>query len=534
LAAGIAALGAIVVWQLALVGDFRVDDAYITFSFSKNLAEGNGPIFSNGERVEGYSNFLWMALNALTRLLFPAADPYVPARVLTFTALFLLAIGSYRLARRHGGRASSWLALFFLAMCTDLTRAAMSGLETIPEAAAIVWGWHWYLDGSPAARRRARFAWLAVLLLRIDGFVPFLTLLGFDVLLQLAERRASLRELARWAAPIVLAYAVYFGWRYAYYGLPLPTTYYAKSMVGVEVPQLGNDLLWFFFRDYGLLAILPFMLFPLVRGPRREAVALGIAIASQLAYFAMIGGDWMPFERFFLAIVPLGAILASWGFELTFYELRRLPNLLRWPARVALLGPIAFSTTHMHDFSIDTREEQEKVTFAKRITEHTHRNLLGSLDLLRFVLRKPGDRLVTDYAGVFALFTDATVIDMWGLCNADIALHGSIENIHAIYGKQCPECIRRADPDYFHVIMPLVRSPRAFADEEAVIGAVFLGIELDRVLRFRDDYAVGRVIERRTSRAFWFLERRRAGRSLARRSPAKGIFVDYPFETPSG
>jgi len=41
-----------------------IDDAYITLRYSKNLLMGNGPIFNIGERVEGYSNFSWMALLA--------------------------------------------------------------------------------------------------------------------------------------------------------------------------------------------------------------------------------------------------------------------------------------------------------------------------------------------------------------------------------------------------------------------------------------------------------------------------------------
>ena len=40
------------------------DDAYITFSFSKSPAAGNGPIYSHDLKVEGYSNFLWMVLVA--------------------------------------------------------------------------------------------------------------------------------------------------------------------------------------------------------------------------------------------------------------------------------------------------------------------------------------------------------------------------------------------------------------------------------------------------------------------------------------
>src|SRR5690606_37715815 len=57
------------VWGTTLVGDARVDDAYITFAFSKNLALGKGPIYGFDLRVEGYSNFLWMILSSLGELI---------------------------------------------------------------------------------------------------------------------------------------------------------------------------------------------------------------------------------------------------------------------------------------------------------------------------------------------------------------------------------------------------------------------------------------------------------------------------------
>ena len=73
------ALAGLVIWQILTIGPFRVDDAYITFSFSKNLATGNGPNFSHGVRVEGYSNFLWMVLNALPLVADPTRDVYLSA-----------------------------------------------------------------------------------------------------------------------------------------------------------------------------------------------------------------------------------------------------------------------------------------------------------------------------------------------------------------------------------------------------------------------------------------------------------------------
>ena len=41
---------------------FVCDDAFISFRYAKNLVEGHGLVYNIGERVEGYTNFLWTLL----------------------------------------------------------------------------------------------------------------------------------------------------------------------------------------------------------------------------------------------------------------------------------------------------------------------------------------------------------------------------------------------------------------------------------------------------------------------------------------
>ena len=38
---------------------FLCDDAFISFRYAENLVLGHGLVFNAGERVEGYTNFLW-------------------------------------------------------------------------------------------------------------------------------------------------------------------------------------------------------------------------------------------------------------------------------------------------------------------------------------------------------------------------------------------------------------------------------------------------------------------------------------------
>src|SRR5512143_1281620 len=49
---------------------FLTDDAFISFRYARHLAMGQGLVFNpGGERVEGYSNFLWvLILAALNRV----------------------------------------------------------------------------------------------------------------------------------------------------------------------------------------------------------------------------------------------------------------------------------------------------------------------------------------------------------------------------------------------------------------------------------------------------------------------------------
>ena len=52
--------------DLSAAWPFTTDDAYITFRYGRNLAEGAGLTWNpTGPMVEGYSNFLYVLLSAL-------------------------------------------------------------------------------------------------------------------------------------------------------------------------------------------------------------------------------------------------------------------------------------------------------------------------------------------------------------------------------------------------------------------------------------------------------------------------------------
>ena len=54
----------VLAWNLRRVWVYTVDDAYISFRYARNLVEGLGLVYNPGERIEGYTNFLWTLMAA--------------------------------------------------------------------------------------------------------------------------------------------------------------------------------------------------------------------------------------------------------------------------------------------------------------------------------------------------------------------------------------------------------------------------------------------------------------------------------------
>ena len=112
------------------MSQWGLDDAYISYRYAENLVRGEGLVFNHGERVEGYSNFLYVLAVA------PAFWVTDRDGVYFFSVLFniICALGtlwlfSDHLRRSMGARAALAGSLLF-ALCLPLWAAVASGLET--------------------------------------------------------------------------------------------------------------------------------------------------------------------------------------------------------------------------------------------------------------------------------------------------------------------------------------------------------------------------------------------------------------------
>jgi len=314
LALALLAVHGLLYWH-ALAWD-AVDDAYISFRYARNLVEGHGLVFNIGERVEGYTNFLW------TVLLAPFIGIGIPPAPVS--ALLGLAFGGVTLwlVRREGERIGEpWIgaiAMVFLALDGSFALWSVAGMETLMFTCLTFIGATAYLHERSSSSRWPLSGLLFALaaLTRPEGVMLFAVTVGHQALGHLLEGRHPLqrRDIVR-VLLFVTLWGGYFLGRWWYYGSLLPNTFYVKVDPGGTWEQFMRGwcyLLTFAHLHLGYIVWVPLVLLFLRRGvDRRSSYALGI-IGVYGAYVLYVGGDWSV-GRFLVPVLPFFYLLLAQG-----------------------------------------------------------------------------------------------------------------------------------------------------------------------------------------------------------------------------
>ncbi len=296
------------------------DDAFISFRYAKNLSDGLGLVYNIGERVEGYTNFLWTTLLAGGLQLGIPPETLAPALGIASFAVLIGLLYWHSLRRK---KYSKTLFLPFAALAVLLNRDmqvfATSGLETAFFTTLI-------FGAYSAIVRRDKSMGLGVAgillslaaLTRPDGLLIYASAAAYIFATSRHSRGFSFRPMLKLIIPGLLIYGPYILLRWQYYGHWLPNTYYAKSAF---LPYYSQGLLylWLFVKTYYLFLVVPLLLLgtllyvfklrkqPLATKSQQSYDSMFLAFAMALPYclaVVRVGGDFM-FARLFVPIVPL-------------------------------------------------------------------------------------------------------------------------------------------------------------------------------------------------------------------------------------
>ncbi|MBZ0267321.1 hypothetical protein K8I85_04150 [bacterium] len=379
------------------------DDTFIFLRYADNFAHGDGPVYNVGERVEGYTSFLWMLLlTGGLRLGVPPLPLVKGLGVFFGLGTLLLAAHTHRFVPGVR-RSTSAVAAVLAGLCGPFTTWSICGME-IGLAGFVALGTiliHCRARGPQGSRgwRRLGAVSCALSMACRPEFVLLTGVLFLDWLRWSIRKRD--RAAVEFAALVAAVYVPYFAWRWWYYGWPLPNTFYAK--VGHSWDQVERGL-----RGLRGLAGRAAILFAAVSfglvTRRLGVLAAGAAwFVVHTMYVVSIGGG--P-QQYHAAALPVAAVVTAVV----------LSPLLRRPVWVAAVV--------LASFLLDAHgaARQELLVRVHR------RSWLAASDLrardLGLWLRDhapPGAVLAVNAAGQVPFYSRLPVIDMLGLNDEHIA-----------------------------------------------------------------------------------------------------------------
>ena len=279
---------------------FLCDDAFISFRYARNLVDGHGLVFNRGERVEGYTNFLWVLEIAAALKL--GLKPEVACSVLSvlYTAGTVALTAALAASAPRARRAAVWIALALLASNRSFAVWSTGGLETRQFTFLVLLAivlLRSYPERGPRGLAGASLALAAAELTRPEGLLVWGCVGVWHVVDSAARRGVRARELAALHGPVAALVGAQFVFRRLYYGDWLPNTYYAKHVR--PWVEAGWEYVVAAGLEHALYLLLPLAaagLFARLRVRDSVHALSAFVCGAHVAYLVRIGGDHFEFR----------------------------------------------------------------------------------------------------------------------------------------------------------------------------------------------------------------------------------------------
>jgi len=405
------------------------DDTFITLRYARNVLRGEGFVFNPGERVEGYTNFLWLLIVVCAgKLGFPLV---AAARTLSL----LFSVGTLALVARAARRDAAsegadpgwrqaigvFLPSAMLAASPPFLVWSASGSEIPLFTFVLVAGFMLLRAGNRPGATLIVFGLLG--LVRPEGTLFFS--IAFFRLLARSQRRTMVAVLGIGTAAVF--YAPYLAWKWSYFHAFLPNTFYAKT--GPVGLMLANGVRYIsgFALSYGYLFVAGILL-SRAAGRSRDSYALPLLLTVAAGIeVLLLGGDWMPHYRMLLPVLPFVMLVASGGVMAIAAQRARATIL----ALVLVLLAAAPGAVGYDAFTV------ERIT----VDAFSH---LGRR--LRDIL-PPGTTIGCGSTGAIGYYTDMPIVDILGLTERFIARHGVVVGTQPGHLKTDGEYVIEKRPD---------------------------------------------------------------------------------------
>jgi len=414
--------GAVLAWHAASFLPFLADDSLISFRYVERLLDGHGLTWTEGPRVEGYSNLAWILLLALPGAF--GVDIILASRILGLSAMIatLFVIGWFYFSNRRSDPLSISTGLLGLALSGAMAAWAVGGMEQPLQVLMFALGLTLSFRIIEEHNGRSRAALLASMPLamlaitRSDGFLFTITIaLGLLVSIKReGERWKTIGKLMLLPLLFVVGQQIF---RILYYGEWLPNPAYVKIsgsekhfLLGLQYIRDGFIYSWpltFLTLVGGIVLIVRWRDLP--SSVKGHVLILMISLVAWSGYITFVGGDIFPARRHFLPATLLLSMILIEGLTGIWSRLRGVaPRVIMALVLLTTLG--AFSYVQQQDPE-NRRAHQERWEWDGQV--------VGLMLNEGFGDRQP--LLACTAAGCLPYWSKLPCVDMLGLNDYHIA-----------------------------------------------------------------------------------------------------------------
>jgi len=414
--------------------NFIQDDSYITYRYARNIINGQGPVFNPGERVEGYTNFLWLMLLASLGIVGVPFTVIIPlSQIIGLGCAVATLVLFFFFIQRHsrGPAPFSFLALLLLAANGAFAYWSVSGMETGLFTLLLAGAFLSYLEPASTRNQVLTSTLLGLAgLTRPEGGLFWAVVVGHFILARLvieksrAFNRTNLQRLGALVLPFILLVVPHYSWRLSYYHRLFPNTFYAKTGLSLSYLKSGIEYLVTFYKAYGLwgaVLVVPLVRFIIQKRLRPDSplfFALLVLVSHSL-YTIAVGGDVLRIWRFFVPVLMLFYFFLAEGVW-AWCRPRAIATLvILGLAVITFLGPFAqplrAGTTWL-------RNVRGQILWNRQMENGLVAKMSATGRWLKRHLAED-EWFACTTIGAVSFYSERNMIDMLGLTDSTIALH---------------------------------------------------------------------------------------------------------------
>jgi hypothetical protein len=289
------------------------DDAMISMRYGRNLAHGLGLVWNAGQRVEGYSNFLWTLYMAFVHLFpLPASKTSLVILISNIVLACATIPAIIGIVKILGGRTLAVAAtLVAYVLSRDSMYWSSYGFETVLLTFMFTLALYRVLQDIKLGKPRLTTYLLISItsLVRADSLVLSFILYGISFLM-IKQARLKIVLFAGLSLLLPIAQELF---RIYYYGDILPNTAYLKAVNWNGKILAGFEYTLKFVIRYAFLWVFA-LIGALSEGQWNRRILLG-GIILYAGYVTYVGGDAFIDFRFYVPVIPVLIALAFIGVQ---------------------------------------------------------------------------------------------------------------------------------------------------------------------------------------------------------------------------